>query len=156
MPSKTGYLQRYLTIIQKVRKNKYISMNELINAVQNEIAFYNDDRIGVSESTIRRDLREIRNELFLDIKYSKAENGMVYLDFYASHRMTNDRHLRIYENGETKELLAYLEFFVVDDNGTGKRKYEEHNRKVRKMLIEKGFDKYTVNMSIQSGAVEEF
>jgi hypothetical protein len=85
-----------------------------------------------------------------------TENGMGYLDFYASHRMTNDRHLRIYENGETKELLAYLEFFFFDDNGTGKRKYEEHNKEVRKMLIEKGFDKYTVNMSIQSGAVEEF
>jgi predicted DNA-binding transcriptional regulator YafY len=74
MPSKTGYLQRYLTIIQKVRRNKYISMNELIDAVQNKMAFYGD-RLGVSERTIRRDLQEIREELYLNIKYSKAENG---------------------------------------------------------------------------------
>ena len=56
MPSKKGYLQRYLTIIQKVRRNKYISMNELMNAVQYEVALYDDgDRIGISERTIRRD-----------------------------------------------------------------------------------------------------
>ena len=79
MPSKIGYLQRYLIIIQQVRKNKYISMNELINAVQYEIALYDDDRIGISERTIRRDLREIRNEFYLDIKYLKAENGY-YID----------------------------------------------------------------------------
>ena len=79
MPSKTGYLQRYLIIIQKVRKNKHISMDELMNAVQYEIAFYDDDRIGISERTIRRDLQEIRNELHLDIKYSKAWNGY-YID----------------------------------------------------------------------------
>ena len=80
MPSKTGYLQRYLTIIQKVRRNKYISMNELMNDVQYEVALYDDsDRIGISERTIRRDLQEIRNELYLNIKYSKAENGY-YID----------------------------------------------------------------------------
>ena len=78
MPSKTGYLQRYLTIIQKVRMNKYISMNKLIDAVQHEMAFF-DDNVGLSESTIRRDLREIRGELYLDIKYSKAMNGY-YID----------------------------------------------------------------------------
>ena len=78
MPSKTGYLQRYLTIIQKVRRNKYISMNKLINAVQSEMAFF-DDKVGVSESTIRRDLREIRQELYLDIRYSKVKNGY-YMD----------------------------------------------------------------------------
>ena len=47
-------------------------MNELMNAVQYEIAFYDDrDKIGISESTIRRDLREIRKELGIGIKYSK-------------------------------------------------------------------------------------
>jgi predicted DNA-binding transcriptional regulator YafY len=79
MPSKTGYLQRYLTIIQKVRRNKYISMNELIDVVQKKMAFYSD-RVGVSERTIRRDLREIREELYLNIKYSKAENGYYISD----------------------------------------------------------------------------
>lgn len=73
MSSKIGYLQRYLLIIQQVRWKKYISMENLINAVQDGISFYDD--IGVSKSTIRRDLREIRDEFFIDIKYSKAHNG---------------------------------------------------------------------------------
>ena len=80
MPSKTGYLQRYLMIIKQVRNKKYISLNELMNIVQYKIAQFDDrDKIGISESTIRRDLREIRNELHLKIKYSKAENGY-YID----------------------------------------------------------------------------
>jgi predicted DNA-binding transcriptional regulator YafY len=79
MPSKTGYLQRYLAIIQKVRSNKYISMHELIDAVQNKMTFYGD-KVGVSERTIRRDLQEIRKELYLNIKYSKAENGYYFSD----------------------------------------------------------------------------
>ena len=32
------------------------------------------------------------------------ENGLNYMDFYAYHNMTNDSHIRIYENGETKDL----------------------------------------------------
>ena len=80
MPSKIGYLQRYLIIIQQVRRNKYISMNELINTVQYNISLYDDrEKIGISERTIRRDLKEIRDELGLSIRYSKAENGY-YID----------------------------------------------------------------------------
>ena len=78
MPSKVGYLQRYLFIIQKVRSKRYISMDELIDAVQNRIAF--GDEIGASKSTIRRDLREIRDNFFINIKYSKAENGYYIAD----------------------------------------------------------------------------
>ena len=77
MTSKTGFLQRYLIIIQQVRKNRYISINELIKKVRDSIAFY--DNVGVSESTVRRDLREIREKLYLDVKYSKAQNGY-YID----------------------------------------------------------------------------
>jgi len=81
MPSKTGYLQRYLIIIQQVRKNKHISMDELINAVQYRISLYADrDKIGISKSTIQRDLKDIRKKLYLNIKYSKAENGYYIQD----------------------------------------------------------------------------
>ena len=76
MPSKTGYLQRYLMIIQQVRRKKFISMNELIDAVQHRISLYEDrDKIGISKSTIQRDLKDIRKKLYLNIKYSKTENG---------------------------------------------------------------------------------
>ena len=51
-------------------------MEELIDFVKNQVAYF-DDRgdIGISKSTIRRDLREIRDNFYIEIKYSKAENG---------------------------------------------------------------------------------
>lgn len=51
-------------------------MEELIDSVQDKMAYYDDtDSIGVSKSTIRRDLREIRNSFYLEVKYSKIHNG---------------------------------------------------------------------------------
>jgi len=78
MPSKVGYLQRYLFIIQRVRRKKFISMDELIDAVKTRIAF--GDSVGVSKSTIRRDLKEIRDKFYIQINYSKADNGYYISD----------------------------------------------------------------------------
>jgi DeoR/GlpR family transcriptional regulator of sugar metabolism len=76
MSSKVGYLRRYLLIIQQVKKRKFINMDELIDIVQNQMAYYDDsDSIGVSKSTIRRDLKDIRDNFFVEIKYSKTNNG---------------------------------------------------------------------------------
>jgi len=76
MSAKVGYLQRYLIIVKQVRKNRYISMDRLVEAVRNEIAYYIDpEMVGLSERSIRRDLKEIRENLNICIKYSKAENG---------------------------------------------------------------------------------
>ena len=68
-------------IIRQVRRTKYISMDQLIHSVQNQLAYYDDtDSIGVSKSTIRRDLREIRDKFCIDIKYSKTDDGY-YIPF---------------------------------------------------------------------------
>ena len=76
MATKVGYIQRYLLIIRQVKRKPYINMDELIDSVQNQIAYFDDtDSIGISKSTIRRDLREIRNNFYIEIKYSKANNG---------------------------------------------------------------------------------
>ena len=77
--------------------------------------------------------------------------GLEYMDFYAYHNMTNDRHIRIYENGETKDLPAYWSGYVLDNDGSGKRDYEEHNAEVTKLLIDKGFNQFTINMAISAG-----
>jgi len=69
-----GYLQRYEIIIRQIRNNRYISLDELINAVQTELAFYGD-KIGVQKRTIQRDMEEIGN-----IKYSKLHNGYYFPD----------------------------------------------------------------------------
>jgi uncharacterized protein Smg (DUF494 family) len=82
------------------------------------------------------------------------EDGLEYMDFYAYHRMTNDRHIRIYENGETKDLPAYWSGYFCDRDGSGKRAYEEHSAEVTKSLIDKGFDQSTINMAISAGITE--
>lgn len=59
-----------------------------------------------------------------------------YLDFYARHRMTNDRHLRLHENGEVTGLEALWDPLVP----VGKEaEYYARNRRVGRMLKAKGF-----------------
>ena len=100
--AKIGYIQRYLLIIRQVKRNKFISLDELIDSVQNQIAYYDDtDSIGISKSTIRRDLREIRNSFYIEIKYSKANNGYYIPD---EDNMSSDFEMIL----ESLDLLGVL------------------------------------------------
>ena len=58
-----------------------------------------------------------------------------YLDYYACHRMTNDRHARIHADGSVTHLDAMWDMCVVGREG----EYRLHNNKVAQMLREKGF-----------------
>lgn len=65
-----------------------------------------------------------------------------YLDFYAQHRMTNDRHERIYDDGETVTLESLQEFCVYNPNIPGDKEhaqeaYDTHNRRVGALIDEK-------------------
>lgn len=72
-----------------------------------------------------------------EIKYifGEDEKGK-YLDFYACHRMTNERHERIYSTGEIVSLNAPEEFIVYPKGATEeekaqiRRQHEEYNQKV--------------------------
>jgi len=72
-----------------------------------------------------------------------ANEGGAFLDFYASHRMTNGRHLRIYESGETEDLPAYWDMIIYpatkSQKNLAERKYQQHNAEVSKELKRKGF-----------------
>jgi hypothetical protein len=55
------------------------------------------------------------------------------------HRMTNDRHIRIYENGEKEHLQCLeppLEYIPAIDER--QREHNIHNRRVREELSDKG------------------
>lgn len=66
-----------------------------------------------------------------------------YLDYYASHRMTNDRHVRIYADGRSETLRAISEYHLVSqdpkENDRLKAEYYAENRRVAEMLQAKGF-----------------
>jgi len=88
------------------------------------------------------------------------ENGLEYMDFYAYHNMTNDRHIRIYENGEAKDLPAYWSGYGYNSKDPhseerAKKDMKEHNREVTEVLTAKGFNQFTINMAISAGITEK-
>lgn len=66
-----------------------------------------------------------------------------YLDYYASHRMTNDRHVRLYTDGSSKGLNSYRSMRRVSNDPEEDRQLEnefwEHNERVSRELESKGF-----------------
>ena len=86
------------------------------------------------------------------------EDDKNYMDIYAEHRMTDPAHERIYEDGDIKELSHYELGYTIDKDPKvtqkNKIKFKEHNRKVAQELIEKGFNRFTINRSILAGFVE--
>ncbi len=66
-----------------------------------------------------------------------------YLDYYASHRMTNDRHVRIYASGERAELPAVSLFRPgsedPDEDARLQAEYFAENQRVDELLQAKGF-----------------
>jgi hypothetical protein len=66
------------------------------------------------------------------INYLFGHDGEKYIEFYATHRMTNDRRHRIYESGRVVDLDAIQEIYMYDSKIPGseeeaKRRYMEHN-----------------------------
>jgi hypothetical protein len=84
------------------------------------------------------------------IRYQFGADGRgAYLDYYASHRMGDDRHVRIYASGEVEELPAYVGTAFRPAGATPEedaevvRRLAEHNARVTEELAAKGFDELT-------------
>jgi hypothetical protein len=81
---------------------------------------------------------------FIQYQFGTSERG-TFLDFYAKHRMTNDRHLRIHESGETEDLPAIWNMIIYPVNATKKqeeqanRECQQHNAAVAKEIERKDF-----------------
>lgn len=74
--SRIGLIHRYLIVIQVISRNKYINMEQLEREVTSRVDYYNNTgTVGISDRTIYRDIKNIREELGIDIIYSKKENG---------------------------------------------------------------------------------
>ncbi len=77
-------------------------------------------------------------------RFGSDENSE-YLDYYASHRMTSDRHVRLYPDGRRESLETLSEFFSYPKDATPeeivykKAEFNAYNQAVSKMLNEKGF-----------------
>ncbi|NMC78254.1 MAG: hypothetical protein GYA59_02730 [Chloroflexi bacterium] len=80
----------------------------------------------------------------IQYRFDADEKGE-FLDFYATHRMTNDRHVRIHASGRIEHLLSYLEHVILPPNATAEQKrfaeqeFHEYNQRVTNLLRMKGF-----------------
>ena len=74
-----------------------------------------------------------------------VEDGREHLDYYVMHRMTNDRHVRLYANGKEESLPVITQGYSYSEDATevekeaARDKYFAHNQAVEKLLEEKGF-----------------
>ena len=72
-----------------------------------------------------------------------TEDDRECLDYYAMHRMTNDRHGRLYADGEGEYLPAmeahYIQGATVEEEKAARHKFFAYNQAVDKLLEEKGF-----------------
>jgi hypothetical protein len=75
-----------------------------------------------------------------------------YLDYYATHRMTDDEHVRLHSDGTIAPLDALVSHLFVSEvpseNETLEAEFHAHNRQVAKDLVAKGFNLFTINMAI--------
>jgi hypothetical protein len=66
-----------------------------------------------------------------------------YLDYYASHRMTTDRHVRVYANGDEEHLPAIQSMRMVsrdsEEDARLEAEYFARNQRVSRLLEEKRF-----------------
>ena len=65
------------------------------------------------------------------------EGGRGYLEYFASHRMTNDTLNRIYEDG-SEALVGNCEEFYLADDPEAERANREHNRAFYQKVRELG------------------
>ena len=66
-----------------------------------------------------------------------------YLDYYASHRMTDDRHIRVHADGREEDLPTIQSMRIVsrdpEEDARLEAEYFARNQRVSRMLKEKGF-----------------
>ncbi|MFN0020338.1 MAG: hypothetical protein ACKVP0_18930 [Pirellulaceae bacterium] len=75
--------------------------------------------------------------------FSPEDCDQPYLDYYASHRMTNDRHVRVFADGKKEYLPVLDDFRFCSDNpkedAALQKEHQQRTQGVLKVLQEKGF-----------------
>ena len=90
----------------------------------------------------------------IQYRFGSDDSGE-FLDYYAAHRMTDDSHVRVYEDGRVVALPALIGMRVMGatprEEERLEREYVAHNRAVAQALFDKGFDRFTINMALHAG-----
>ena len=70
--SKIGWLHRYVLIVDLIRANRYISLEDLLVLLQKSLK--DVDGVAISKRTVQRDMKDIDTNI-ITIKYSKINKG---------------------------------------------------------------------------------
>ena len=119
-----------------------------------------DIRIGVGEVVVgsRREIRQ--RGWWIAFRVLPDDAGFPSLEFYATHRMTSDRHARIWADGYLEELDAIREFYGYDPKVSGSedaahKEYLRHNRRVAQQLRAAGlYPNGDINAYLRTGGNE--
>lgn len=97
-----GVILRYKLIIEKIKQQTYISLNELLDYVENKIEYYRDvdDQliIGYSRRTLLRDFKDIDSLFGVAITYSHQHKGYFIED-------------NIFDNSNFQRLLDEFQIY---------------------------------------------
>lgn len=118
--STAGKIRCYLLIIQKIKRDKYVSLEELINYLEEKLHLYGYvDKVGTSERTIRYNFEDILELFGVAIEYSKANNG-----YYISNGFSQSfDYERLMEQFNLIEILTIdnkLREFIFTEKKKGK------------------------------------
>ncbi len=86
--------------------------------------------------------------------------GLASLEFYATHRMTNDRHVRIWADGHVDHMDAINELFAYDPKAPGSKEaaeeeYLRHNQAVARQVRDRGlYPDGDINAFLRTGGAE--
>ncbi len=70
--SKIGWLLRYVLIVDLIRENRYISLEDLLVLLQKSLK--DVDGVAISKRTVQRDMKDIDTNI-ITIKCSKINKG---------------------------------------------------------------------------------
>ena len=127
-------------------KDRAVSTNSNLPAIASGFAeYFSTWEIQLPEENLReRTSGEIQSHgRIIRFRFAEDSRGE-FLDFYASHRMTDDRHQRLYADGTVEDLEALLGWVVYppganeEQKKESERQYREHNERVRLELDRNG------------------
>ena len=96
--SKMGWLHRYVLIVDLIRNNRYISLEDLI--VQLQKSLKDVDGAAISKRTVQRDMKDLDTNV-ISIKYSKINKGY----FIPSDEVSElERMLKVFDMLNCKKI----------------------------------------------------
>jgi len=113
--SKRGYISRYLLILKKLKAKPYSTTKELLSYIERQIDYLQmqDDKlnIGLSERTLQRDMKEIREIFGFHIEFSKKEKGY-FISQSEAENMNFQRMIEAFDIFNSLNLAEDLTSFI--------------------------------------------